>query len=126
MHYYFDVFKRAFDFGGRSRRAEYWYFVLFNFIVSIAFAAISAMIGDKRNILGYLYAFFGLIPAIALHVRRLHDIGKSAWNLLFLFIPILGPVVLIVFSLFDSDIGLNAYGPNPKGVTDIPEPPPAQ
>lgn len=104
-------------------RAEYWYFMLFNFIVGVALAAVSAMIGDKQNLLGFLYAIVSFIPSLSLTVRRLHDIGKSAWNLLFLLIPILGPVVLIVFSLFDSETGLNAYGPNPKGVTDLPVPP---
>lgn len=126
MNYYTEVFKKAFDFGGRSRRAEYWYFALFNVIINIALKAISAMIGDKQGILNILYAIVVFIPGLSLLVRRLHDIGKSAWNLLFLLIPILGPIVIIVFTLFDSDIGLNAYGPNPKGVTDLPEPPPAK
>jgi uncharacterized membrane protein YhaH (DUF805 family) len=35
MSYYLTVLKKYAVFTGRARRAEFWYFVLFNFIVSV-------------------------------------------------------------------------------------------
>jgi len=47
-------------------------------------------------------------------VRRLHDTGKSGWWLLIVLVPIVGPIVLLVFYVLDSQPGANEYGPNPK------------
>jgi uncharacterized membrane protein YhaH (DUF805 family) len=63
-----------------------------------------------------LYVIYGLsstIPAFAVAVRRLHDIGKSGWFLLLNFIPLIGAIVLLVWLCRDSDSD-NQYGPNPK------------
>jgi len=48
-----------------------------------------------------------MIPGIAVGVRRLHDIGRSGWWLLF-------PVVNIIMLCLDSQSAENGYGPNPK------------
>ena len=56
-----------------------------------------------------------LIPSISVSVRRLHDIGKSGWWLLLGFIPIAGPIVLLVWFCTDSQPGENQWGANPKG-----------
>jgi uncharacterized membrane protein YhaH (DUF805 family) len=49
--------------------------------------------------------------------RRMHDIGKSGWWwLIGGIVPVVGPIVLLVFMCMDSQPGDNAYGPNPKGV----------
>ena len=67
----------------------------------------------------FLYLIFllaSIIPSIAVQVRRLHDTGRSGWWILLSFIPLVGPIVLIVFYVMDSEAGVNKYGPNPKGV----------
>jgi len=61
----------------------------------------------------FLFALASLIPGLACCVRRLHDIGKSGWWVLIGFIPLVG-LVLLVFTLMDSQPGPNQYGPNPK------------
>jgi uncharacterized membrane protein YhaH (DUF805 family) len=61
-----------------------------------------------------LYSLAVLIPALAVAVRRLHDTGRSGWWLLIGLIPLVGPIVLLVFYLLDSDREPNAYGPSPK------------
>jgi len=38
-----------------------------------------------------------LVPSLAIAIRRLHDIGKSAWFMLIGFIPLLGGLVLLYF-----------------------------
>ena len=55
-----------------------------------------------------------MVPELAVSVRRLHDIGKSGWWLLLWFVPFIGPIVLLIFTLLDSEAGDNQYGPYPK------------
>lgn len=115
MNYYLAVLKKYAVFSGRARRAEYWYFFLFNMIISIVLGIISTIIGDRYGILGLVYCLAVLIPGIAVSIRRLHDIGKSGWMLLIGFIPLIGAIWLLVLMVTDSNPGENKYGPNPKG-----------
>lgn len=56
------------------------------------------------------YAFFSLLPSIALSVRRLHDIGKSAWFLLLQFIiPPIGQVIFLILMALPSKLDNNPY-----------------
>ena len=122
MNYYLAVLKKYAVFSGRAQRAEYWYFVLFNVIIGIAFGVINAVIRNDSValVLGLLYSLYGLavlIPILAVAVRRLHDIGKSGWMLLITLIPLIGAIWFIVLMVTDSNPGENKYGPNPKGMT---------
>lgn len=116
MNYYLTVLKNYAVFTGRSQRAEYWYFVLFNIIISIVLGIISALISDDAGILRGLYSLAVLIPGLAVSVRRLHDIGKSGWMLLIALIPLIGAIWLLIIMARDSDFGENKYGLNPKGI----------
>jgi uncharacterized membrane protein YhaH (DUF805 family) len=61
-----------------------------------------------------LYAFALVIPGLAVCVRRLHDVGKSGWMLLIVFIPFIGAIWLLVLYCTAGDQGDNKYGPDPK------------
>ncbi|MBY9062678.1 DUF805 domain-containing protein [Sphingomonas yunnanensis] len=50
---------------------------------------------------------FGTAPCVAVHARRLHDAGHSAWWLLF---PITAPLLLL-----PGTRGANRYGADPRG-----------
>lgn len=126
MDWYIGVLKQYAVFDGRSRRAEYWYFVLFNALAGIGLALIDNVTGTYDSdmgigLLGGIYSLAVLLPTIGVSIRRLHVTGRSGWWLLMVFIPLLGAIVLIVFLVMDSDAGENQYGPNPK--TAPPEPP---
>lgn len=54
------------------------------------------------------------LPQLAVFVRRMHDIGKSGWNWLIGFIPIVGFIVLLVFLCREGDSKPNEYGNPPK------------
>lgn len=108
------VFQKYADFSGRSRRSEFWWFYLFGLIVGVAINIISLVSGTLGYILAGLYWVATIVPNLAVSVRRLHDIGKSGWNLLWMFLPIVGAILLIVWWVKDSDPRPNEYGPSPK------------
>lgn len=120
MNWYLDVLKNKYAmFNGRARRKEYWFFVLFNILASIALGIVDSITGTFNDdmgvgLLGGIYWLAVLIPAIAVAVRRLHDTGRTGWWLLLAFIPVIGGLVLLIFMVFDSEPGDNQYGPNPK------------
>jgi uncharacterized membrane protein YhaH (DUF805 family) len=131
MDWYLMVWSKFAEFDGRSRRTEYWMFVLFNFLIIVALAIVGGLglafidhasgIGAVLFIPLGLYLLATIIPGLAVSVRRLHDSGKSGWLLLLLtvlgMIPVIGfiaSVVQIVLMCQDSDPGMNQYGPNPK------------
>ncbi len=113
MHYYLSVLKKYAVFHGRARRAEYWYFFLFNVIIEIVLSIIEGLAGiapeADLSILASIYQLAVLIPTIAAGVRRMHDVDKSGWYLLV-------PIYSLVLALTDGTKGNNKYGSDPKGV----------
>lgn len=118
MDYYLGVLKKYAVFEGRASRSEYWFFALFNFVISIAINVIEIPL--QTAILSWLYALAVLVPSLAVGARRLHDTGRSGWWLLIFLVPILGPIILIIWFVFDSEPGANRYGPNPKTMQNAP------
>ena len=124
MNYYLMVLKKYAVFDGRAQRAEYWYFFLFNIIISIILSILGKAIGvfnitigtvgSEINILSLLYSLAVLIPGLAVSVRRLHDVSKSGWMILISLIPLIGTIWILVLTIRDSTPGENKYGPNPK------------
>ncbi len=117
MQWFMEALRKYADFSGRSRRKEYWFFVLFYLIIYLVLAIVDTVILGSEGIglLTTLFALAMLIPGIAVSVRRLHDTGRSGWWILIGFIPFIGLIVLLVFYFQDSQPGSNEYGPNPKG-----------
>ena len=114
-----SVFGQYATFTGRARRSEYWYFTLFNFLVSLVISVLWAVILRGEGSLNFLSGIWTLatfVPSLAVSIRRLHDTGKSGWYCLISLIPLAGAIILIVFLATDSQPGTNQYGPNPKGM----------
>jgi uncharacterized membrane protein YhaH (DUF805 family) len=115
MNEYKAFWKRRFDFKGISSRKDYWMAILFNFLLGYLPGMIFIAIGMRME--NYFIAFCYisiyylamLIPMFAITIRRLHDINKSAWNLLFALIPYVGGIVILVFLLLDSNHINNKY-----------------
>lgn len=128
MNYYISVLKKYAVFEGRARRAEFWYFALFNIIVGFIINIISGLFGDKYGIMGIIYQIGVIVPSIAVAARRLHDINKSGWWQLIGLIPLIGWIWYLVLVCTDSDVGDNRFGPNPKGsiATVVPPVTPTQ
>mgnify|MGYP000296513432 FL=1 len=120
MKYFIYCLKNYFKFSGRATRSEYWYFVLFGLLFSLAAMLIDFSIGtfyieEGIGIFSSIYTLTILIPSLAVTVRRLHDTNRSAWWLLISLIPIIGLIVLTVFYCQDSKED-NKYGANPKKI----------
>ena len=119
MGWYLEALKKYAVFDGRSRRKEYWYFVLFSLIVSLVLSAVDALLGTLSSstnvgLLGGIYGLAIIIPSIAVSVRRLHDIDRTGWWVLISLVPVIGTIVLLVFAASDGTPGENRFGPNPK------------
>lgn len=123
------------DFTGRTRRKEFWFFMLFNNLVVWAlyiWTEISIMQELNRALdyallygriqynyltlpfvllCTYTLAFF--VPTLAVSVRRLHDLEKSGWWYLILLIPFVGTIWFIVLMCTEGSHGDNLYGSDP-------------
>lgn len=123
----FEYYKECFtlnyaNFNGRARRSEFWGFVLFNVLILVGLFGVFMAIAIVAEIpaliaLPYIYSLVAFVPNIALVVRRLHDIGKSGWYYFVVFIPLVGPFLMLAWCCQDSQPFENEYGPNPKDLS---------
>jgi uncharacterized membrane protein YhaH (DUF805 family) len=133
MNWFMESMRKYADFSGRARRMEYWMFQLFACLISVGLAlvAIVAVLvmgntsGNNAAILLilapiWLFLMATIIPHLSVLVRRLHDTGRSGWYYFISFIPLVGPIILLVYLFSDSQPGPNMYGPNPKGMNAYP------
>ena len=65
-------------FSGRASRPEFWWFFLFQLVVSLVLSMVSETLSG-------LAALLLLLPSLAVGARRLHDIGRTGWWQLLLF-----------------------------------------
>ena len=111
------VFHNYANFSGRARRSEYWWFVLFTSLVSGVLTSLSQGGNGSRlfTAIDSLWSLAVFIPSLALAWRRLHDIGKSGANWFWVFLPIVGWILLLIWMIRDGVPGPNQFGPDPKG-----------
>jgi uncharacterized membrane protein YhaH (DUF805 family) len=116
MKWYIYVLKKYAVFSGRARRKEYWIFVLISFIIGItlSFLNLLPVVGKIFEIISIGYSLAIFIPVLAVCVRRLHDTNHNGLSLLFLFIPLVGIIILIKYLIQDGTPDENQYGINPK------------
>ena len=127
MNHFINVLKKYATFSGRATRSEYWYFVLIYSItytilmgIDLAIGTFSQELMDKGTFLGFLSTAYSLVlflPSLAVTVRRLHDINKSGWWILLIFVPIIGFILLVVYLCTNSKED-NKYGINPKNLAN--------
>lgn len=135
MEWYLKVVRDNYaNFSGRARRKEFWMFVLFNIVISWGLNFIDNMLGftyqtatwpipgyeewssyySQSGYLSSIYSLVVFIPSLAVSVRRLHDIGKSGFNLLWSFVCCIGFLYLLYLFVTEGERGTNQYGPDPK------------
>jgi len=117
-------FRKFADFKGRASRSEYWYFALATnvgpYLLVIAGSFFSALLGGSdlayaiSNLIGLVAAaalLASIIPSLACATRRLHDTGHSGGAIFLSLIPIVGPIILIVWLASAGEPVDNKYGP---------------
>jgi uncharacterized membrane protein YhaH (DUF805 family) len=116
----FEALKRYAEFSGRSRRKEYWLFILLYVILSVVATVLDASvlrsmaIDGELGVASLILSLGLIIPLLAVAIRRLHDTDRSGWWILLGLIPLLGGLVLLVFCCLDGTPGDNRFGPDPK------------
>lgn len=137
MEWYLKVVRDNYaNFSGRARRKEFWMFILFSFVISCVLTVVDNMMGftftsdpipgyewassSQGGYLSSIYSLVIIIPSLAVSVRRLHDIGKSGWNLLWYFVCCIGWIYLLYLMVLEGESGTNEYGVDPKGVDSDP------
>lgn len=118
MTTFLKIFRLFFSPVGRIRRLAYWGLAVFAaavFLLSLPF--MESLLGRWGTALFYVPLYW---VAICLMTKRCHDIGRSAWWLIIVPIPILGIIwAVFVLGFRRGDPGTNQYGQDPR-----PEPPP--
>jgi len=108
------ILKKYAEFNGRSRRREFWMFILANIIVAIVLGIIAGII--HARFLSILYSLAVIVPNIAIGIRRMHDINKSGFWILVGIIPFIGWIWFIILAVQEGTKGSNTYGPDPKQI----------
>ena len=113
MEWMLKPLKRYADFSGRSRRMEFWMWVVFQFLIGLAFIVLMVALGgaaimssDVGNgdlggvmamggimlilyLLYFLLQLVFLVPGLAVTIRRLHDTNRSGWWIMLFWGPYL-------------------------------------
>lgn len=107
-------FRNYVTFGGRAARSEYWYWALFEVLVSIVAGILDIAVFPYSdfNPLSMIASIILLLPGLAVAARRLHDIDRTAWWLLIMLTGV-GIILLIVWACFKGTDGSNRYGADP-------------
>jgi len=88
-------FSKYADFNGRASRPEFWWWVLFTFVVSVALGFVSQMVSG-------LFSLAVLLPSIAVGARRLHDTDRTGWLQLVWLIPVIGWILMIYWCVQEA------------------------
>ena len=111
-------FRKYVDFKGRARRPEYWWWTLFNVLLSIPLALVDVAIEGAGGpaVLSNLVNLALFLPSLAVGVRRLHDTDRRGWWLLLWLIPLIGWIIIIVFLCQRGTDGANRFGSDDSNV----------
>ena len=114
-------FRKYFDFKGRARRSEYWWYCLFSVVACLIWALFGTLLlalpigmvvqhvsGNETAVLTTMIIIlcipllFLVLPSVSVQVRRLHDTGRSGWWMVASIILEIVAAAL-PFTLFGSD-----------------------
>ena len=102
-------------FRGRASRPQFWWFMLF---CVLAVSLAEAIVGEGFSGLVTLAL---VLPTLAVTARRLHDIGRSGWWQLVVWVPVVGVFVALYWYVQPSEAMDNKWGPVPRRKQDVPQ-----
>lgn len=107
---------------GRTSRSGFWWYYLFVLIIAAVLGVIGGFLegahGIEQTWIGIIVQCLSAILVVSLicaEIRRMHDAGKSGWNICWGFIPLVGWIIVLIMLCKPSEPGENQYGPYPDG-----------
>lgn len=97
---FISAFKRWKDVKGRTSRFDYWGATIVSLLITLIIEGIALINETAGGLLSRIYGLIMLVVGIRLVIRRLHDVNRSAWWILF-------PIALF----FKGDKDANRFGP---------------
>jgi len=118
MQWFIYCLKNYAKFDGRASRPEYWFFALFSTLTFFVLQLLSSVLGVQFFLYDVMpvypiasaWQIGTLIPGVAVGIRRLHDINRSGFWMLFFLLPFIGWLILFIFALLKGTDGENDYG----------------
>jgi uncharacterized membrane protein YhaH (DUF805 family) len=97
---------------GRARLSEFWWFMTVYFSVPLL-TMMALPLSAELATVGVLVTLLLTPPAVAVTVRRLHDVGRTGWMLVLL-IPVAGQILMLAWLARPGVRRLNRFGPEPE------------
>ena len=118
MQWFIYCFKNYAKFDGRAGRPEYWFYALFSTLIFFILQFLSSILGFQYAMnelitvypLASIWQVVTFVPSLAVGVRRMHDINRSGFWLLFLLLPLIGWLLIMIFALLKGNDDDNDYG----------------
>lgn len=116
------IFNEIFTTEGRLNRKRYLiYMIALALIAGISTFVLSSMAtfftGDPNSapvmLITLAWALIAGAGNVMLIIRRLHDLGKSGYFALIVFIPVIGIIFSIAMFCLPGQVGWNEYGADP-------------
>ena len=105
-----QAFQNIFTYQGRASRSAYWWFALFSVIALIVAVFLATALKSFGSVIDIIISIGLFLTSLSLTVRRLHDTDRSGWWYLITFVPFVGGIVLLVFTLLEGTPGPNRFG----------------
>lgn len=106
-------YRKYLVFRGRASKREFWWFYLLLLLFAWPLFLAEIDSGTWAGLLSLFYfllTFSAVLPFLAVFVRRLHDVGRSAWSVLIILIPVIGILILLIWLIKKGDSGANNFG----------------
>jgi len=127
-----DALLELFSFQGRANRSWYfWHILIDDFVIAalaIAMVVMGVLVGLPLVVLPLAGIMLGGISAaIAVTVKRLHDLDRPGWHWFLLAVPLYNIYLGCVLLFKRGTQGRNRFGPDPlayrPALEAAPEPP---
>lgn len=107
------VFSDLLEPSTRRNRQSYFLFIIISSFATFVLGAMMEGAGSAASGLALIATLVVMVIGIIVGVQRLHDVDKSGWWMLLMFIPIVN-LLLGLYMLFARGTeGPNRFGPDP-------------
>jgi len=104
------MIQKYFSYTGRLNRLRYFLRIL---VVMILASVLGTLLAQITPYLAYPVSAIATVSAVMLGIRRCHDLDRSGWFYLLMFIPIIDFFVALYLLFAAGTPGPNQYGADP-------------